>query len=153
RRQPARDLTAPRRPQGRESRDRAARGHAALVPGQHRHDGRVARVPRRLLDLGARAAAGRGRGGRVGQVPQAEHQTEERQHVMAELVREIMIDATPETIWPFLTEPDKHVEWMGTVADIDPRPGGTYRVRVRGEHQSAGEYTEVVRHEKVVFTF
>ena len=42
---------------------------------------------------------------------------------MAELVREIMIDATPETIWPFLTDPERHVEWLGTVAEIDPRPG------------------------------
>ena len=51
---------------------------------------------------------------------------------MAELVREIVIDATPETIWPFLTEADKHVEWIGTVAEIDPRPGGIYRVLVGG---------------------
>jgi uncharacterized protein YndB with AHSA1/START domain len=29
---------------------------------------------------------------------------------MAELVREIMIEATPETIWPFLTEPDHLAE-------------------------------------------
>jgi uncharacterized protein YndB with AHSA1/START domain len=72
---------------------------------------------------------------------------------MAELVREIVIDANPETIWPFLTDPAKHVEWLGTVADIDPRPGGTYRVNVGGEHQSAGEYVEVVPQEKVVFTF
>lgn len=72
---------------------------------------------------------------------------------MAELVREIMIDATPETIWPFLTEPGKHVEWDGTVAEIDPRPGGIYRVLVAGQFQSAGEYVEVVEHEKVVFTF
>ena len=72
---------------------------------------------------------------------------------MAELVREIMIDATPETIWPFLTEPGKHVEWDGTVADLDPRPGGIYRVLVRGQFQSAGEYVEVVPNEKVVFTF
>ena len=72
---------------------------------------------------------------------------------MAELVREIMIEATPETIWPFLTEADKHVEWQGTVAEIDPRPGGIYRVLVAGEHQSAGEYIEVVPLEKVVFTF
>src|SRR4051794_12418513 len=76
-----------------------------------------------------------------------------RQAVMAELVREIMIDATPETIWPFLTEPDKHLEWMGTAADIDPRPGGTYRVLVQGEHQSSGEFVEVVPLEKLVFTF
>jgi uncharacterized protein YndB with AHSA1/START domain len=72
---------------------------------------------------------------------------------MAELVREIMIDATPETIWPFLTDPARHVEWMGTVADIDPRPGGTYRVLVQGIHPGVGEYVEVVPNEKVVFTF
>jgi uncharacterized protein YndB with AHSA1/START domain len=72
---------------------------------------------------------------------------------MAELVREIMIDATPETIWPFLTDPERHVEWLGTVADIDPRPGGVYRVLVGGRHQSAGEYVEVLPMEKVVFTF
>jgi len=72
---------------------------------------------------------------------------------MAELIREIVIDATPETIWPFLTEPDKHVQWIGTDAEIDPRPGGVYRVLVGGQHQSAGEYVAVVPNEKVVFTF
>ena len=72
---------------------------------------------------------------------------------MAELVREIVIDATPETIWPFLTEPGKHVEWDGTVAELDPRPGGVYRVLVAGQFQSAGTYVEVVPMEKVVFTF
>ena len=72
---------------------------------------------------------------------------------MAELVREIMIDATPETIWPFLTEPGRHVEWEGTVAEIDPRPGGQYRVLVAGQYQSSGTYVEVVPMQKVVFTF
>ena len=72
---------------------------------------------------------------------------------MTDLVREIMIDASPETIWPFLVEPERHVEWLGTVADIDPRPGGQYRVLVYGLHQSIGEYVEVVPNERVVFTF
>ena len=72
---------------------------------------------------------------------------------MAELVREIMIDASPETIWPFLVDSNKHVEWMGTIAELDPRPGGAYRVVVGGEHPSAGEYIEVVPMSKVVFTF
>jgi uncharacterized protein YndB with AHSA1/START domain len=72
---------------------------------------------------------------------------------MAELVREIVIDATPETIWPFLVEPERHVEWLGNDVEIDPRPGGVYRVLVGGRHQSAGEYLEVVPQEKVVFTF
>jgi uncharacterized protein YndB with AHSA1/START domain len=72
---------------------------------------------------------------------------------MAELVREIMIDATPETVWPFLTEPAKHVQWNGSVVDIDPRPGGLYRVLMAGASQAAGEYVEVVPQERIVFTF
>jgi uncharacterized protein YndB with AHSA1/START domain len=72
---------------------------------------------------------------------------------MAELVREIMIAATPETIWPFLTDPERHVEWQGTIAEIDARPGGVHRVLVQGKHQAVGEYLEVVPLEKVVFSF
>jgi uncharacterized protein YndB with AHSA1/START domain len=72
---------------------------------------------------------------------------------MAELVREIVVDATPETIWAFLTEADKHVRWNGTAADIDARPGGVYRVLMAGQSQASGEYVEVVPFQKVVFTF
>jgi len=72
---------------------------------------------------------------------------------MAELVREVMVDATPETIWPFLTEPNKQVQWHGTSAELDPKPGGVYRVLVAGQYRSAGEYVEVVPLEKIVFTF
>lgn len=72
---------------------------------------------------------------------------------MAELVREVVVDATPETIWPFLTEPDKHAAWEGTVVDIDPRPGGVHRVLIGGAHQAVGEYVEVVPYERVIFTF
>jgi uncharacterized protein YndB with AHSA1/START domain len=64
-----------------------------------------------------------------------------------------MIEATPETIWPYLTDPDKHIEWDGTAAELDPRPGGVYRVLVAGQHQSTGEYVEVEPMKKVVFTF
>ena len=72
---------------------------------------------------------------------------------MTELVREIMVDATPETIWPFLVDPSKHLEWMGTVAEIDARPGGQYRVLVAGQYQSSGSYLEVIPMEKVAFSF
>jgi uncharacterized protein YndB with AHSA1/START domain len=72
---------------------------------------------------------------------------------MAELVREIVIEASPATIFEFLTIPEKHVEWNGTSVQLDPRPGGVYRVLAGGVHQAAGEYVEVVPNERVVFTF
>jgi len=72
---------------------------------------------------------------------------------MAELEREILIDAPPETVFAFLTEPDKHVLWEGTEAQLDPRPGGVYRVVVAGSYVAAGEFVEVVPHERLVLTF
>jgi len=72
---------------------------------------------------------------------------------MAELVCEIVVDASPSTIFPFLTDPTEHVRWMGTDAVLDPRVGGEYRVLVQGRHPGVGEFLEVVPDEKVVFTF
>jgi len=72
---------------------------------------------------------------------------------MADLVREITIAAAPETIWPFVVDPERHVQWMGTAADLDPQPGGHYRVLVGGQFPAVGEYLEVVPNEKVVFRF
>ena len=51
------------------------------------------------------------------------------------------------------SDPDKHVEWDGTEAELDPRPGGVYRVLVAGQYLSAGSYIEVVPLEEVAFTF
>jgi len=72
---------------------------------------------------------------------------------MAELEREIIIDASPETIFEYLTIPAKHAEWNGTKVELDPRPGGIYRVLMGDEHQAAGEFVEVVPNERVVYTF
>ncbi len=72
---------------------------------------------------------------------------------MAEVMREVVVDAVPATIFPFLTDPELHLKWMGTEAELDPRPGGAYRVNVQGIHPSVGEFVEVVPNERVVFTF
>ncbi|MGH9092414.1 MAG: SRPBCC family protein [Acidimicrobiales bacterium] len=72
---------------------------------------------------------------------------------MADLVREIVIDARPETVFGFLVDRDRHLAWMGTEAELDPRPGGAYRVLVQGRHPSVGEFVEVVPNERVIFTF
>ncbi|HEX2192204.1 MAG TPA: SRPBCC family protein [Acidimicrobiales bacterium] len=72
---------------------------------------------------------------------------------MAEVVQEIVVDASPETIFELLTAPEAHLRWMGTEADLDPRPGGGYRVLVAGQFPAVGEFVEVVPNQKVVFTF
>ncbi len=72
---------------------------------------------------------------------------------MPDLTREILIDASPETIFEFLTVADKHVQWEGTEAELDPRPGGIYRVLIAGSYPAGGEFVEVVPNEKVVYTF
>jgi uncharacterized protein YndB with AHSA1/START domain len=72
---------------------------------------------------------------------------------MAELTREVVVDASPATIFPFLTDPTKHIQWMGTEAELDPRVGGEYRVLCQGKHPGVGEFVEVVPDQKVVFTF
>jgi len=72
---------------------------------------------------------------------------------MAELMREVVMDATPATIFPFLTDPEEHVKWMGTEVELDPRVGGAYRVLAQGLHPAVGEFVEVVPDRKVVFTF
>jgi uncharacterized protein YndB with AHSA1/START domain len=72
---------------------------------------------------------------------------------MTELMREVVVDASPATIFPYLTRPELHLRWMGTEAELDARAGGAYRVNVGGVHPSLGEFVEVVPDEKVVFTF
>jgi len=72
---------------------------------------------------------------------------------VAELIREVVMDATPATIFPFLTDPAEHLRWMGTEAELDPRPGGAYRVLVHSRHPGVGEFVEVVPDSRVVFTF
>jgi uncharacterized protein YndB with AHSA1/START domain len=71
---------------------------------------------------------------------------------MAEVTREVLVKAEPSTIFAFLTEPGMQ-SWLGTDVEFDARPGGTYKVDIRGDHPALGEFVEVVPNEKVVFTF
>ena len=66
---------------------------------------------------------------------------------------EVRIAATPQTIFPFLTDRDKMLTWMGFDGELDPRPGGIYRLNVKPGSVVSGEFVEVVPFERVVFTF
>ena len=40
------------------------------------------------------------------------------------IVKEVRVQASPETVWGFFTEPEKMTRWLCTAATVDPRPGG-----------------------------
>jgi uncharacterized protein YndB with AHSA1/START domain len=67
--------------------------------------------------------------------------------------REVHIDASPETVFGFFTDPAKLVRWKGEKATLDPRPGGVYRVEMNEQAVVAGEYVEIDPPNRVVFTW
>lgn len=66
---------------------------------------------------------------------------------------EVIVDASAETIFPFFTDPEKMVRWKGTSAELDPRPGGVYRVDVTHQALARGEYLDIDPPKRVVFTW
>jgi uncharacterized protein YndB with AHSA1/START domain len=71
----------------------------------------------------------------------------------AAVVRELQIDAAPETVYEFLVDPDRMIQWMGSKAELEPRPGGIFRVDLNGRNVGRGEYVELDPPSRVVFTF
>lgn len=63
------------------------------------------------------------------------------------------VAAPRDTVFDFLVEPDKVIRWMGVAIDIDPEAGGRFWLDANGTDIASGLYREVVRPERVVFTF
>jgi uncharacterized protein YndB with AHSA1/START domain len=73
------------------------------------------------------------------------------------IVHERHIDASPETVFAFFTNPEKLTRWLAIEATLDPRPGGVCRqthVGRAGERFfMRGEFVEVSPPSRVVFTW
>jgi uncharacterized protein YndB with AHSA1/START domain len=69
------------------------------------------------------------------------------------VVQTLRIEARPETVWRYWTDPDRMCAWWGQAADLDPRPGGRCIVDLGGGAIMRGEYVELVPYERIVFTF
>ncbi len=70
---------------------------------------------------------------------------------MAEV--EVRIQASPETVFEFLIDPDKLIQWMGRSAQLDPRPGGRFHCDINGRDIASGEYRELQPPSRLVFTW
>jgi uncharacterized protein YndB with AHSA1/START domain len=65
----------------------------------------------------------------------------------------VRIAARPETVFRLLTDPKEYIRWKGNLAQLEPRPGGLYRVDFADKGVAAGRYVEVVPNRRVVFTW
>lgn len=65
---------------------------------------------------------------------------------------EIWINARPETVWRYWTDPERICDWWGVSAELDPRPGGTCLVRLGGDAVMRGEFVELIPHRRIVCT-
>lgn len=69
------------------------------------------------------------------------------------VVREIYIEARPETVFSFFTDPEKMVRWLGIRARLDARSGGVFLININERDVMGGTYLEVVPYSRVVFTW
>jgi uncharacterized protein YndB with AHSA1/START domain len=67
--------------------------------------------------------------------------------------REVRISASPETVFAFFTDPQKYVRWKGRHAELDPRPGGLFRVEFEAKDVARGEFLEIEPYRRIVFTW
>ncbi len=68
--------------------------------------------------------------------------------------RVLRIAAPPETVWEFLVDPEKVIRWKGQLAtEYDSRPGGGYRIEVLPGHVASGEFVELDRPRRLVYTW
>jgi uncharacterized protein YndB with AHSA1/START domain len=67
--------------------------------------------------------------------------------------QEVTIAAPRELVWEFFTEADRLVQWKGSRAELDPRPGGVYRCVIDGQSVALGEYLTVSPYDEVSFSW
>jgi uncharacterized protein YndB with AHSA1/START domain len=65
------------------------------------------------------------------------------------------IQARPEIVFSYLVDAEKFRLWQGVGAELDPRPGGVFRVIQTGRSRlvARGEYVEVEPPRRLVFTW
>ena len=50
------------------------------------------------------------------------------------------VPADAADVFGFLTDPARYVQWMGSEAELEPVPGGVYRVRMADGFEAAGRF-------------
>jgi len=68
--------------------------------------------------------------------------------------RETQIAAPPATVFAFLTDPDKIVNWMGSEAQTETHPGGLFLLKgINSRAVARGAFREVVPVHRLAYSF
>ena len=67
--------------------------------------------------------------------------------------RETHVAAPRASVFAFLTDPDKIVQWMGTEATTEMHPGGLYLLKGVGSATGRGTFREVVPVHRLAYSF
>jgi uncharacterized protein YndB with AHSA1/START domain len=68
------------------------------------------------------------------------------------VTEELLIEASPETVFSFFTDPGLMRRWMGGHVELEASPGGVFAVDI-GSNMARGSYVELAPASKVVFTW
>lgn len=63
------------------------------------------------------------------------------------------VDAPPDIVFNFLSDPAEFVKWQGVAARFDVRPGGEFWLDVINGDIAAGEFVEIDPPSRLVFTW
>jgi uncharacterized protein YndB with AHSA1/START domain len=69
------------------------------------------------------------------------------------LERQLRIEARPELVWEFWTEPARLGEWWGTATATVAEIGGAFVVEMENGYVMRGEYTALDAPRRLAFTF
>jgi uncharacterized protein YndB with AHSA1/START domain len=70
-----------------------------------------------------------------------------------QLERTVVIQATPDTVFRFFTDPARWAKWWGEGSTIEARPGGKFLIVYPGGTQAAGEVIEVNPPRRIALTY
>lgn len=68
------------------------------------------------------------------------------------LMATVRISAPPADVFPYFTDPDLMVQWIGEWADLSPEPGGSFALDIK-KTPVRRHYVEIDPPRRVVFTW
>jgi uncharacterized protein YndB with AHSA1/START domain len=63
------------------------------------------------------------------------------------------VAATPEKVWPYLSNGALWARWQGLLCEIEPTPGGRFTMTMPDGSVASGHVVDVVENRRIVFTW